>query len=118
MDIVNFDRRFLLRLDALREHQMYLDVRKERIVHKVEGDFLTLYSTNGHLFYIWDFGEILYTRPELDILYMQFFHHSAAERHSLIKLVSTARCTPSTRRLLDDINEFCVVYATCRQKPI
>ena len=107
---------FLLGLDTLDLHRMYVNNVTNRLVCVDEGVAVPLVRKFGHIYLDWG-AEILYTFPELQRIHKHFYHAKPERLYALMRRAKDQQATPETLRQLEDVTEACDVCQRLSKEP-
>lgn len=107
VDVVSADVPLLLGIDVLDREQLVTDNVDNVLRSRRYGWEMPIIRRNGHLYVVWNYSQVVYTRSELKKLHLHFFHPSARKLYNLLKRADPSSVSSDTLRLLETISSAC-----------
>lgn len=116
-DVVDLDIPILFGLDSMKRYGLKVDELEDIIAHPATGMKIPLAHTSGHLWRMWDIGEVLCSRRDLLKLHRRFAHPSVDKLYNLLRRAKPEEVDQNTRKILNDITERCGPCQRLAPKP-
>lgn len=102
----------LVGLDVMRANGMILNFDADEVTDDSATWIVPIDYLRGHAFITDATNSVLYTKPELEKLHLQFYHPSPGKLYDLLKRYNPDTIGPSVKSVLEEIN---AAFQTCSQ---
>lgn len=117
IEAVEGDFPLLIGLEIMKKHRLILKYGNDRMSDNSGTWTLPITHAHGHFFVQDEAYEILYTKPELETLHLQFHHQSTGKLYNLLKRFDPDNTDTSAKATLEEISKACASCSELHSSP-